>query len=63
MKTLSFEQMEQVNGGVNWCAVSTGVAGFGGLGLTLGASMGPIGLFAFAGFVTHATMCTMGSYE
>jgi hypothetical protein len=63
MKTLDFEQMEQVNGGLNMCAVCEGVAGLGALGLLLGGTMGPIGTGVYAAFCAGAVYCTVESAQ
>jgi hypothetical protein len=63
MKTLSFKQMEKVNGGIDWCVVATGVTGFGGIGFVAGLSMGGIGLSLYAGASAYATLCGMGAFN
>jgi hypothetical protein len=59
MKTLNYEQMASVDGGINWCAVAEGVTGLGGVGLLLGLTMGPIALAAYASIAVMATGCAL----
>ena len=58
MKTLSLEQMENVNGNVNWCAVSYGVTGIGSALLLAGCALaGPLAIAGFAAFVAVGGLC------
>lgn len=40
MKTLSFDLMEQIEGGTNWAKCATGVVGSAGIGALAGAQGG-----------------------
>jgi len=59
MKKMNFEQMENVQGGIEWCAIGQGVTGCGAAILALGGTF-TCGLAA-AGFaaivVTTAIYC------
>ena len=57
MKTLSFEQMEVLNGGVDLCRVARVATAGGGLGLLLGLTMGPVGKAAYLTMITTAIIC------
>ena len=65
MKKLNLEQMAKTTGGrlsINWCAVSTGVAGAGGILLGLGFALaGPVAMAAYASFTAYAVYCEMTS--
>lgn len=63
MKDISLEQMINVKGGlrpINWCAVSLGVAGSGGILPGLGFTLaGPIAAAAYASFSAYAIYCEL----
>jgi len=38
MEKLNFEQMENIQGGIDWCAVGWGITGIGGVIVTMGGA-------------------------
>lgn len=58
MRTLNFEQMENVNGGYfDVCGIANGVGGLGVIGLGLGLTTGGVGVAVIYGCATYALLC------
>ena len=58
MKTLSLEQMENVSGSIDWCAIAYGVTGIGAGLLICGCALaGPWAVAGYAGFTAYAGLC------
>jgi len=57
MKELNFEQMENIQGGVDWCYVARGVAGCGGGLLACGCTLTLWGGVIYGCICAYAAVC------
>ena len=56
MEKLSFDQMESINGGIDWCYVAGGIAACGWVGLALGATTGGLGMAVICSCTVYAAL-------